>query len=635
MVRRVGLGPVFAFEWLMASRRWQAYAMRSLTVLLMLGAMALVWFESPAGRSASSGAVTIAQQAQVGKAFYGVTATILLGLVGLAAPAATAGAISLDKARGNLTLLFATDLSNAEIVLGKLASRLVPVLGLILCAAPVLAIATLFGGIDPVGLVGALLVVLACAVFGCSLALTLSVWGKKTHEVLMATYVVGIFYLLAAPISAGLRAMLPSAWWAPWLPSFMDLLPYHPVFLVLSTLEGPPPGVAPVTIGTQATFLGLGLAASALLIGAATWRIRAVVIRQLGQGDRASGRRARAGWPTVAINLDRLGRWAPETVGLSRLARRAWPATSLDRNPVLWRECQRRRPSRWSLAAWGAYVLLCGGFSLYAIALMIDGQRRGREVGFVINAIQVASGLLLLSASAATSLAEERQRGSLDVLLATPLPTRSIVWGKWWGAFRAVPTLLILPMAVTTALSSYTGHFWGMALMAALILAYGAAITSLGLALATWIPRMGRAAALTVGLYTFMSIAWVPLSMIVFGDGPGDDGIGIAAGSPLVGVGIYSALLADDAPRHEFAGQTLWTLFWTIAYGGVALALLLATLGTFNRCLGRVDDPSLWDEGDFGRAGEAGKPIEVELAPSVGRVSVGKAAVADPMASEP
>src|SRR4029453_3331453 len=148
--------------------------------------------------------------------------------------------------------------------------------------------------------------------------------------------------------------------------------------------------MAGVTLGTQARFLGLGLAASALLIGAATWRIRAVVIRQLSQGDRVSGRRTRAGWPTVAIDLDRLARWVPATVGLCRLARRAWPAASLDRNPVLWRECQRRRTSRWGLAVWGAYVLLCGGFSLYAIALMIDGQPWGREGGFGFNAIQVA-----------------------------------------------------------------------------------------------------------------------------------------------------------------------------------------------------------------------------------------------------
>jgi ABC-type transport system involved in multi-copper enzyme maturation permease subunit len=222
MARRVGLGPVFAFEWLMTARWWQTYAMRSTTVLL-LGAMSIAWLESPAGRTAT-GELSIVQQAEVSRAFFGATAMILLGLVGLAAPAAAAGSICQDKARGNLTLLFATDLSDAEIVLGKLAARLVPVLGLILCATPVLSIATLFGGIDPVGLVGALLVVLACAVFGCTLALTLSVWGRKTHEVLMATYVFGILYLLSAPILAGIQSGLPAGWWPSWFPTFLDLL---------------------------------------------------------------------------------------------------------------------------------------------------------------------------------------------------------------------------------------------------------------------------------------------------------------------------------------------------------------------------------------------------------------------------
>ncbi len=62
MARRVGLGPVFAFEWRMASRRWQAYAMRSLTVLLLLGAMAPVWYAWPAA--------TIARQAEMNAVFH-------------------------------------------------------------------------------------------------------------------------------------------------------------------------------------------------------------------------------------------------------------------------------------------------------------------------------------------------------------------------------------------------------------------------------------------------------------------------------------------------------------------------------------------------------------------------------------
>ena len=52
-----------------------------------------------------------------------------LTLVMLAAPAATAGAICVDRARGTLAHMLATDLSDPEIVLGKLAARLLPVLG--------------------------------------------------------------------------------------------------------------------------------------------------------------------------------------------------------------------------------------------------------------------------------------------------------------------------------------------------------------------------------------------------------------------------------------------------------------------------------------------------------------------------
>jgi hypothetical protein len=148
---------------------------------------------------------------------------------------------------------------------------------------------------------------------------------------------------------------------------------------------------------------------------------------------------------------------------------------------------------------------------------------------------------------------------------------------------------------IATALSSLSGRYWGVALMAALILAYGAAITSLGLALATWIPRMGLAAALTVGLYTSMSIAWIPLSLMLFGEGPAARA-SRAAGSPAMGVGAYSSMLAGNGTPQEFATQTLWTLFSTIAYGSLALALLLATIGTFNRCLGRIDGPSIRDE---------------------------------------
>jgi ABC-type Na+ efflux pump permease subunit len=108
-----------------------------------------------------------------------------------------------------------------------------------------------------------------------------------------------------------------------------------------------------------------------------------------------------------------------------------------------------------------------------------------------VNAWQVAIGLLLLSVSAATTLAEERDRGSLDVIMTTPLTTREIVWGKWWGTFAMVPRLAILPIWVAAGAAMVTDGGMGLVLMIGLILAYAAAITSLGLAVATWVPRLG------------------------------------------------------------------------------------------------------------------------------------------------
>ncbi|MDB5350988.1 MAG: hypothetical protein JWN86_2235 [Planctomycetota bacterium] len=557
MASQSWLGPVFAYDWLTSSRRWQGYALRSLLVLQLLLGLSAVW-----ARSGGAEELSIPQQVQIGRAFYVVTTLVVLGLVGLAAPAATAGAICLDKARGNLTLLFTTDLTDAEIVLGKLAARLLPVLGLIACAAPVQALATLFGGVDPVVLTGAILVCVACAVFGCTLALTLSVWGRKTHEVLLVTYAFGLAWLLAPPIWAVTVSMLPWQIRPPWLPSYLALMPYNPVVLIIGPLD-PPPGMR-IGLGEQAWFCTLGLLASALLAAAATWRIRAVVVRQASRAEVARHGDRRLSWP------------------------RLLPSPSLDGNPVLWREWHRRRPSRWSAAVWGLFIVLSTGFSLWAIFQVLGGGGiGGRDSGAAISGMQVSAGLLLLSVSAATSLAEERQRGSLDVLLATPLSTRSIVLGKWWGAFRTVPLLAVLPVLIAAALATHTGFIIGPVLIGGLIVSYGAAITSLGLALATWLPQMGRVIGLTAGLYLVVLIGAVPVGMSLFGYWAG---AGIASASPFWGVGFSSAMIGGTAgPGRQIGTHAAWLVFWIVAYCLVAVGLLLATLKTFNRCLGRIE----------------------------------------------
>src|SRR5262249_24458845 len=160
-------------------------ALRALFVGLILIGMWFIWSEE----TASGQAISIKKAASFGESIFKMVVSIELSLVLLVAPAATAGAICLDKARGTLDHMLATDLSSAEVVLGKLGVRLVPVLGLIVSILPVTAISGLLGGIDPQALFGSFMVAIGCSVLACSLALSLSVFGRKTHEVLMLSYI--------------------------------------------------------------------------------------------------------------------------------------------------------------------------------------------------------------------------------------------------------------------------------------------------------------------------------------------------------------------------------------------------------------------------------------------------------------
>ena len=197
MQARFGPGPVFVYEWLTTSRRWQLYASRPAFVCAILAGMIFISRTIPQPTTTRSPKVTLQALASYGRALYLAVISIELTIVLLVAPAATAGAVCLDKMRGTLDHMLATDLSNGEIVLGKLGVRLVPVLGMVACVLPIMAIAGLLGGIDPNALFGSFLVAIACAMLGCSLALLLSVWGRKTHEVLMITYLLMTLWLFS------------------------------------------------------------------------------------------------------------------------------------------------------------------------------------------------------------------------------------------------------------------------------------------------------------------------------------------------------------------------------------------------------------------------------------------------------
>jgi ABC-type transport system involved in multi-copper enzyme maturation permease subunit len=420
------------------------------------------------------------------------------------------------------------------------------------CVVPVLALAAHLGGIAPKELVRLEVVTTGGAVLGCTLALLLSIGARRLHEVLVATYVLLMGWVLGYPILITIQLTALGRWlpggWTHWL------LEVNPYWLAL----GPVLGLGSSPPGEEWRFLAGTLGLSTALAGLAAWRLRPAALANPVRSRR---------------------RWWPARLAWS------WAGASLDAHPVFWRECRLQRPSLWLGLLWASYVVGAVLFTALAVGeCAARGPGRTLWAGW-FNGFQAAVGLLLLSLVAPAALAEERARGSLEVLLSTPLSSRGLVLEKWWAYYRAVPALALLPALVAAGFAIPHQRWLGVVLTAGLVLAEGAAVTSLGIALATWVSRPDRALLLSAAASVLVTVAWVPLVVFLF---QGNElSLGLASASPLLGVAVITIEM-DHGPPAVWPLRVSWAILWIFAYSTVALVFLQATLATFDRCLGRV-----------------------------------------------
>ena len=480
-------GPVFIYESLILARRREVYAGRALFVLAMLIGLATAWYGAGGGSSppiTPGGArSTLHILALTGEKFFYAVAAIQLVMVLLVSPAATAGAVCHDRARGIFAQLAATDLSDAEIVLGKLGSRLTPILGVLASCLPVSALAALLGGVDFQALASLFAVSIAIALLGCALALAISVRASKTHDVVIIVMALWIIWLVSLPVWSAMSTVrgvvAPPDWFKKANPFVLVYAPYAS------------PGY--VAFPDVAIFVATLLLISAALLTLTIATVRRNVLEPARRVRRVS-----------IINRLSLSRWL------------AWlPGPSLDGNPVLWREWYRSRLSRSARVVWLLYLVgsVAGaGLGIHEAIVYGPGTPSGLIIPNTVLVLQFVFGLMIVTCQAPASLAEERARASLDVLMTTPLSTESIVCGKWLGIYRVVLGLAVLPGLITVILAymapplparfsapvpvspdltplSLIDRIAAPCLIVAQMLTYGAAITSVGLALATWVSR--------------------------------------------------------------------------------------------------------------------------------------------------
>jgi hypothetical protein len=303
-----------------------------------------------------------------------------------------------------------------------------------------------------------------------------------------------------------------------------------------------------------------------------------------------------------------------------------WPTPTLDGNPVLWREWHRNRPSRMARLVSTLFI----GCTVLGTAIgIMDSIQHGTGLGgdmlVATSFIAVTFGLLLLSATAPTTLTEERVRGSLDILMSTPLSTHHVVLAKWWATYRRTLPMLILPALAGLFVASTCLDYpsWLPARMmpsakpvrtvdrilagilpSAFFLVHSAAVTSFGLALATWLRRTGLAVAVSVSAFVVMSIGWIfavqsVVRPLLFwwhtqGSWLSDDKINallrsLIALSPLGGqVAPFELLTSWWNNERDLSWRFLLIEIAVVAT--VALVFLGLTLLSFNRCMGRMNE---------------------------------------------
>jgi len=119
-----------------------------------------------------------------------------LGLVALLSPIFTAGAITQEKDSQTYDILLSTPLSNGQILLGSLLSRLFFVIALLISGIPIFSITQIFGGVAINNIVVSFLIAAATAFITGALAMAIATFKVGTRRTIFSFYLFIVLYLV-------------------------------------------------------------------------------------------------------------------------------------------------------------------------------------------------------------------------------------------------------------------------------------------------------------------------------------------------------------------------------------------------------------------------------------------------------
>ena len=435
-------GPIFSREVVVAPRRPRLYTLRAIYGAALLVLICTAW----AVLTGTQIIRNIGDMAKFGAILFQILAPLQLALMLFLSATQCASAVAVEKDRQTIILLLMTRLTNSELVLGKLFASMLSIAVMLLTALPIFMLIVGFGGVSFAQVGCAFAITGITALAAGSLGSTIALWREKTFQslalvALAVVFWIGLFegigllnrdffgvsseYIVGAtsPIRAILSVCSPAVeqrWTT-------DILPYLAVFGGLVVL----------------------------LNGIAIWRVRiwnpsrdVKLVQQDDdetQGIFSTDLEARA----VEAEKQRSGHVDARERSASQKSRRVW------NNPVLWREActwayGRKivfiRLAYWALAVFVAFSLV-SMINSEAGALSSVSSVSVPPAAKVLGPFMLVS-IVMVNALAVTSVTNERDGRSLDLLLVTDLSPREFLFGKLGGVMLITADVILLPMAM-------------------------------------------------------------------------------------------------------------------------------------------------------------------------------------------
>ena len=575
----------------------------------------------------------IGDLARFGSILFQILAPLQLVWAAFFSAMLAAAAVAHEKDRKTLILLLLTNLSNCELVLGKLLASILNVLVMLAAAVPLFMAVALLGGISYRQIALAFAVTLSSVLACGSLGSLLALWREKTFQALALTVLVLVLWVTGWEIVAagafgnsigGIPCQVLATGFSPWR----------------AVLEAVQPYIRPQpALGILGTSINLYLLSSViiavLLNGIAIAMVRvwnpsreAVPVAPEEDGlrqksilgiDNARGISS-SGATTMLRMVPGLSSSAENTIGPANpttphhgplpkvegtcRTRQVWD------NPIVWRETRTWAYGRKILIIRLAYLLLfaLAAGSLYSMTG--QGQLATASNAAIALAALFLLSLILINAQAVTSLTSERDARALDLLLVTDLTPKEIVFGKLGGVFYNTKEMIVLPLllCVYLLINNVISLENAIFLMLGLTVLYFF-VAVLGIHAGITYSNSGSAIAVSLGTVFFLSVGVAACMriMLAFSGSFQAQFVPFFAYMVLGGVGLYVVLGVRNpstaigvasflCPFATFYAITSYLLGATLAvflamvaaYGFTTAAMLVPAIYEFDVATGRT-----------------------------------------------